>query len=162
MDTSIENAIRENLEYCGNTGQLIWKNNMGRNLVKGKVAGSKNTKGYFYVKVARRTILLHRIVWYLHYGKWPVNEIDHIDGDKHNNKIQNLRDVTRRINQGNQKTHRAGRLVGTTFLKTCPDNPWQAQIELNRKSIYLGCFQTEEEAHAAYVKAYEEWARRGV
>lgn len=75
--------------------------------------------------------------------------VDHIDGNKLNNQRANLRVVTQRKNTQNQKRHRAGSLVGTTFRKR--DKVWQVTIRIDGKKNYIGTFSTELEAHEAYI-----------
>lgn len=95
----------------------------------------------------------HRIIWFLEKDEW-VNEIDHIDGNKLNNRIENLRSVTVRQNQQNQKRHRAGKLLGSSFDKT--KNLWRSQIHVDGVQISLGNFGSERLAHEAYVKKLNE------
>lgn len=79
--------------------------------------------------------------------------IDHIDGNKANNKMQNLRRTTIRGNGQNRKEHRLGHLVGTTFRPK--ENKWNAQIMYNNSKIHLGRFDTEIDAHKAYMSALD-------
>lgn len=82
--------------------------------------------------------------------------IDHIDGNKLNNTIENLRGVNHsRANQQNRKKHREGKLIGTCFYK----NGWISQITVETKNVYLGRFKTEREAHERYAI---ELQRRGL
>ena len=81
-------------------------------------------------------------------------EIDHINGDRIDNRIENLRLVTRRENQQNQKIHRAGRLAGTYYNKIYHNDKiyhyWLSQIKIDSKQIHVGYYKTEQEAHEAY------------
>lgn len=79
------------------------------------------------------------------------NQIDHADGDGLNNQRSNLKIKTHRQNQQNRLIHRNGHLPGTTFRKE--RNKWQATITINYKTIFLGYYLTELEAHQAYLKA---------
>jgi hypothetical protein len=90
----------------------------------------------------------HRLAWYLHYGSLPNNSIDHIDGNRSNNKIDNLRDVTNQQNQWNRTTAK-----GYVWRKFA--NKFHARIRLNGRQIHLGYFHTEQEARNAYLKAKE-------
>jgi hypothetical protein len=106
--------------------------------------------GYCQVFFNGRNIGYHNIVWILSTGEdIPQGlEIDHINGNKIDSRIENLRIVTKRGNQQNQKRHRAGRLVGTTYCKE--HNYWQSQIVIDKTHIGLGYYKTEQEAHRAY------------
>jgi hypothetical protein len=94
-------------------------------------------------------IMIHRIIWLLWTGSWPKHQIDHIDGNRKNNRILNLREATKAQNQGNRKVTRNG-LKGVT--RTRCGKPFQASIWLNGKNTYLGRFDTERAAHEAYMR----------
>ena len=80
---------------------LLWKNTCGTRAIKNTQAGSISKEGYIKIKLKGKSYLAHRLIWLMFYGEWPKNEIDHIDGNRLNNSISNLRDVTRSINQKN-------------------------------------------------------------
>lgn len=124
-----------------------------------KVVYATNTDGYFYTTIKRRPFLIHRILWAFYYGEVPADRvIDHINGDRKDNRIENLRLVTVRENMHNTKFHRNGGLIGTTYDKHV--KKWNAQITIKRENRNLGYFLTAEEAHAAYMKAYNELGAR--
>jgi hypothetical protein len=132
------------LSYDPKTGVLIWKKS-------GKEAGCYHKgKGYRVVSVNNRQYKAHRLAWLLHYGRWPNPYIDHINGVRDDNRIANLRETTTRGNGMNRKEHRAGKLPGTDRADGAR---WKARIEINGKSKYLGCFNSESEAHKAYLSA---------
>ena len=115
------------------------------------VDNKKNqTDGYCQVCFNGRLVYYHVIVWILSTGKdIPQGyELDHINGNKIDNRIENLRIVTKRGNQQNRKTHRAGRLAGTYYNKIY--HYWRSQIAIDKTRIGLGCYKTEQEAHKAY------------
>jgi uncharacterized membrane protein len=94
----------------------------------------------------------HRICWFHTYGVWPTHDIDHINGDKSDNRISNLRDVPKSINIQNEKRARknnASGLMGVVFRKD--RNKWTATVRVNGKPKRLGSFSTPEEAHQAYL-----------
>ena len=111
---------------------------------------SNDGHGYCQVMLNGRMILYHVIIWILSTGEdIPQGmEIDHINGNKLDNRIENLRVVSHRINTQNKKVHRDGNLVGSGFDKR--DKRYRPKIQINSKDIYLGCFNTEQEAHKAY------------
>jgi hypothetical protein len=119
---------------------------------KWKVVENKSNDGNGYCRVGfnGRMVLYHVIVWILSTGKdIPQGmEIDHINGNKTDNRIENLRIVTKRENQQNRKKHRAGRLVGATYCKE--RNDWRSHIVIDKNKIFLGCYKTEQEANEAY------------
>jgi hypothetical protein len=91
----------------------------------------------------------HQLAYYIKYGK-VVDCIDHIDGDRSNNRIVNLREVTKQQNLFNNHIAK-----GYSFNKRA--NKYKSQIYLNRKNIYLGLFNTEEEARNSYLDAKEKY-----
>lgn len=138
--------------YYPELGVLVWKDHWdkaARTRYTGKVAGAKDAKGYRSVTVGDKKFKIHRIIWFLERGDWP-EEIDHIDGDKLNNCIGNLRSANRRVNNSNRVTHRAGRLVGAYFHAKA--QKWCAQITINGKNRYLGLHESELAAHDRYLK----------
>lgn len=139
--------------YNREFGTLTWKNHWYRptlTKVLGKIAGVTDSSGYRVVRLKRKGLKIHRLIWFLEYGTWP-KMIDHIDGNKSNNVIQNLRASDNRRNQQNRKRHRLGKLVGASFCNT--RKKWQSVVQFSGKSKHLGIFSSELEAHRAYVKA---------
>ena len=136
-------VLKSLLEY--KEGVFYNKINRSPNAKKGSIAGSSTEYGYSDISVLGKRYKLHRLVWFWHKGKWPINIIDHIDGDRRNNRIENLRDVTASQNAINKKVGR-----GTTKHGK---NGWRARIQFNKQTICLGTFPTEEDAHQAYLEA---------
>ena len=122
---------------------------------KWKVVDNKknHTEGYCRVNFNGRMVAYHVIVRILSTGEDITQgmEIDHINGDKLDNRIENLRVVSHRRNTQNQMVHRNGQLVGCYFNKS--KGEYQAQIKISGKRIYLGYYKTEQEAHKAYTIA---------
>lgn len=110
---------------------------------------------YIYIFINFNSYPVHRLVWFLENGKWPENIIDHINGNKRDNRIENLRDSTARQNSQNRKEHRNGRLVGATTSR----NKWRSSATINGKTVVFGFFKTELEAHNKYK---EELTKRGI
>ena len=118
----------------------------------GEVAGRKTKRGYVEVHVGRAKYSAHRIAWLFFHGTAPDGDIDHINGVRSDNRICNLRCVSRRVNLENQ--HRPHRGSTTGFLGvSLSGNRFQAKICSNYKYIYLGTYLTAEEAHLAYLEA---------
>jgi hypothetical protein len=104
------------------------------------------------ISVDRHKILVHRLAWMYVYGKWPRNDIDHINGNPLDNRIENLRDVTELGNNQNLRRPKKGNISG--FLGVAPNHSrWLAKITVSGKQIYLGTYNTPEEAHQAYLAA---------
>jgi hypothetical protein len=143
--------LKQLLDYDQNTGVFTWKvKRRGTNGI-GSVAGKIKPRGYRIIGISGQDYLAHRLAWLYMTGNWPEQSIDHINGHRADNRIDNLRDVSHRDNQCNRHTHRNGRLVGASYHK--PSQKWVAQIYINGRLIYLGNFPTEEAAHQAYLTA---------
>ena len=138
----IRNGNLERIDYRYKNGKWTVFNNK-----------KNHNEGYCTVKFNGTDILYHVIIWILSTGKDIPHgmEIDHINGNKIDNRIENLRLVTRRQNQQNRKTHRAGQLVGCYFHKS--SGKYQAQIGIGEKRVWLGRYKTEQEGHEAYTIA---------
>jgi len=138
------------IEYNKNNGLLKWKDITGRGK-KNQEPGSIHKNGYKRLTVLGRTLLHHRVVWALYYNEQPPKIIDHIDGDKTNNKILNLRSGIGSLNQQNQtKPHsrnNTSKYIGVSLFK----GRWRAKIYHNKRYYFLGYFTSEIEARNAYI-----------
>jgi hypothetical protein len=155
----IPEDIGDFIAYDPDTGVLTWRVNMTSSARAGDVAGHLVTDGYLQFGFRRRWYLAHRVAWFLAKGEQPPARIDHKDLDQTNNRIDNLRPATPTQNNANWRS-RTGKPKGVTVL---PSGRFMAQVKCKGKNHYLGCFDTVEEAAAAYaVKAQElfgEYAR---
>src|SRR5574344_1544156 len=117
--------------YHSGKGWVIVKNN------------SNSGHGYCRVRLNSMMVCYHTIVWILTTGEDIPEDmvIDHINGNKLDNRIENLRLVNQRVNTQNKKAHRQGKLVGCYFDK-CRDR-YKAQVQIGKKAIYLGRYATE-------------------
>lgn len=152
--TVTKDPKKEELEklfrYDPDTGQLFWKVSAGK-AKKGSVAGSLDKKhGYIRVRFSGKNYQAHRIVWILNNGDIPEGMyIDHIDHNKENNRLQNLRLVTGYTNQKNRslgKNNRSG-VLGVHYRKE--RNKWQATINYDHNTVFLGNFDDWFEAVCA-------------
>ena len=120
----------------------------------GKIAGVVSSFGYLKIKFDSREIMAHRLAWLYVNGRWPTDQIDHMDGDKLNNRMANLRDVVQTLNMQNQRVAHKGSatgLLGTYWHKR--QNTFYAQIRVDKKLLTLGYFTLAEDAHEAYLSA---------
>lgn len=142
---------REHLVFLPDIGRFQWKNATKRGRSKDGIAGfAINGGDYRVIHLLGHRHMEHRLVWLFAHGAWPVGDIDHINGNGQDNRPVNLRDVPRKTNSENQRLGRNGRLMGTTQL---PTGRWAAFIGHNYKNFNLGHFDTEAEAHQAYLQA---------
>lgn len=90
-------------EYDDSKGVLIWKT-WNRRIPKGVEAGSVKSNGYSQIRINGKIYLTHRLIWKIHYKTDPLLEVDHIDHDKLNNRISNLRELSHKDNCLNRRT----------------------------------------------------------
>jgi len=147
---SIE-KLKELLSYDPDTGLFIWKISKGKGYA-GNVAGNQNSLGYLETSIGGTHYLLHRLAWFYVYEKWPDQDIDHINGIKSDNRISNLRDVSKSVNRQNLKKPVAGNSSGMLGVMAI-GNKFRAQIGIDGKPTYLGHFNTPDEAHQVYLEA---------
>lgn len=145
--------VIELLEYVPSTGEFKWlRNGRGKYMRQGAPAGRVSKDGYLVTTVDGHLCMAHRLAWLVATGAWPTGEIDHIDGDKLNNRISNLRDVSRQVNQQNARRVRADSKVGVQGVAMCRGRP-TANVWVDGKRRYIGTFKTVEQAHQAYIAA---------
>lgn len=142
--TWLERPI-EHFETC--RARATWNSNRAW----GKV-GSKNNNGYYSTFINNEPYLLHRLIWKWWYGTEPLI-IDHIDRDKTNNRIVNLRSVTRHQNchNRNMNNNNTSGYAGIDHIR----GRWRARTQLNKETIHIGLYDTLNEAIAA-IKEFKE------
>lgn len=116
--------------------------------------GWPDKAGYLYLMIDTKTYSAHRLAWLYMTGEWPRNDIDHINGNRADNRFCNLRDVPKNFNMQNERRARnnnAFGLMGVQFRKD--RGKYVAVLRIDGKSRRFGAFDTPEEAHAAYVEA---------
>ena len=144
--------LREILHYDEETGIFTWKIIVGYRTHVGDVAGSKTRQGYIRIGLMGNLYRAHRLAWLYVFGKDPVNQIDHINLNKSDNRIANIREVTNQQNAQNQyeaqKNNKSSGLRGVSLRNR--DGKWRAQIKINGTLKHLGYFDTKEDAHSEY------------
>lgn len=142
--------LREIFEYNPDDGFVRWK--QGRsNMIAGSRVGSINKYGYLHVTINSKSYKLSRVIWILMFGSIPENYyIDHINGNKSDNRLSNLRLATNNQNQQNRPAPKnsSSHYRGVTWHKQM--KKWMARICHNNKRETLGFFETAEAAYAAY------------
>ena len=139
-------------------GILRWKYSVGRRIRAGGVAGYITSKGYLQVQLHYRVHRVHRVIWAMRHGAWPQCQIDHIDENKSNNSIGNLRQCTNGENQQNITKARRGSRSGVRGVCWITrDKKWRAHIVINGERKHLGAFDSLLDAVAARRRAEREY-----
>lgn len=147
MSEITQDAVRAILDYDPATGVFVRRST-------GQLTGYRNSRGYVIIGIGQKTFKAHRLAWLHVYGRMPA-EIDHADGDKANNRIDNLREADGTMNNANkpkQRNNRSG-FKGVHFSQA--SGKWHAMIKKGRRARFLGAFESPADAHAAYVAAAE-------
>jgi hypothetical protein len=147
--------FQERLEYNAETGEFTWLGDFNAKRVGRRAGTTVGVKGYRTITIKKRRFYEHRIAWYMMTGEDPTSfEIDHINGDKTDNRFCNLRLATSQTNKANCKLT-ASNSSGFKGVHA-RGSRWIAGITHNRKMIHIGMFKTAEEAARAYdAKAVE-------
>lgn len=145
------------LDYNSETGIFTWKKRMSSKAMPGDKAGCVKSTGYMMVRINGHYYYLHRLAWFYHYQEWPTQQIDHIDQNKQNNAISNLRNVDQYTNMSNRPTMQNNNsgVTGVCYCNTT--SKWKAYINRNGKRVNLGTFLDRDFA----IKARKE-AEQGV
>lgn len=139
--------LLERLAYDEESGVFTWKVRRGRKAYPGAVAGSLESLGYRQIGTSGRLYMAHRLAWFYVHKSWPEREIDHINGNRDDNRICNLREASRGENTRNS----AIRKDSTTGVKgvSLHRGRYIARIRINGKRIHIGCFSCLSDAEAA-------------
>lgn len=136
------------LKYCPQTGKFTRLKILNNKQSIGEIVGSLDAKGYTIIRFNKKQYKAHRLAWLHMTGEWPSGEIDHINGIRSDNRILNLRDVSKSVNQQNRRSVRGYSKDGSM---------WKAQIKSGGNRYHLGNYVTEQEASAAYISAKEKY-----
>lgn len=164
------NILNELFDYDAGTGILyhrkrgvhLFSNTVSRTQEtnskwwNGRFAGKRACKsdcrnGYMRVSIFGTEYQAHRVIWAMMKGAWPKDVIDHVDGDKENNRTTNLREATTSQNNMNRKGSGKSKYKGVSWRKS--QEKWIASIKCNNKQHFLGLFDDEKEAAKAYDSA---------
>jgi len=139
-----QSELKEILDYNPNSGRFTWKETINNRSIKGSVAGYEKCASYMAIGFHGKSYLAHRLAWLYVNGKMPKEQIDHINHDRTDNRICNLRCVDRSTNQKNKsigKNNKSG-FMGVSwdlYMKK-----WKVGIKVNKKSIHLGYFEDKQ------------------
>jgi hypothetical protein len=151
--------VKDFFSYEKSTGKLFWKVKRSHNALIGEEAGCVEKRhGYRVIRVLNHRYKAHRIVWLYVYGKWPSGIIDHINRNKTDNRVENLRDTTTQINNLNKGLSKASKTGIKNITWHTRDNRYRAAFTINGKQKHLGYFKSIEEAMSA-VQSFDRNAK---
>lgn len=140
--------------YDKNTGKFFWKINVSNKMRIGDEAGSERNTRYLAIRYKGKSYQSHNLAWLITYKVWPKNEIDHKNGNSHDNRIVNLRDITHTENLQNTKNPHANNITSKYLGVSLDHGKWLARIRIgNGKRVNLGWFNTSKEASKCYFDA---------
>ena len=147
-----QTRLKEVLDYNPETG-VFTRRLKQSGVSQGKTSGSLTNEGYMVTSIDSKLYKCHRLAWLYMTGLWPIGQIDHKNGNRSDNRFDNLRDVAKQQNTENQrKAQRSNK--STSVLGTWKNGSgFAARISHNNAKVYLGTFATIEEARAAYIAA---------
>ena len=147
-----QQELMEVLFYDQNTGEFTWLICRCNSMPIGARAGCRLPTGYIKLSVGNRQYLAHRLAWLYVHGKWPEQCIDHINGDRSDNRIANLRDISPSANQHNRRCT-AGRELPLGVHWSKAHKKFVAQIQIPGGRRLRFSFDDAESASAAYQEA---------
>jgi hypothetical protein len=159
-----QSELKEVLSYDKETGLFTWIKKLGVRTIIGDVISAINNSGYIHVQINKKKYLGHRLVWLYEFGEFPIEFIDHVDGNRANNRLSNLREASNSQNMMNRKVNTNSKLKtkGVCFHKKL--NKFQVACQKNGKRIFLGTFDNLVDAKNAYIsfamKAHGEFYRQ--
>jgi hypothetical protein len=148
----------EVLDIDAEKGILRWRENRCRTAKKDGIAGSMTKSGYYYIVIDSKGYMAHRLIWLYVHGKFPSKHIDHINGIRHDNRLQNLREANDLENSHNIKGKRVDNTSGALGVSWHKRSlKWVAQIQVKGKGMFLGYFSDIELAKNAYLVAKRKY-----
>lgn len=155
--------LRDHFEYDPETGRFkrLWPVVIGRGGVRhlaGTLTGALHKDGYIYVGINKRLYVEHRLAWLWMTGSWPKAEVDHIDGNRSNNRWDNLREATVQQNRMNTTGQRSRKNpYPGVYEHVHSKGKHCAQIKFNGEVLYLGMFDTPEDAYEVRKEAERKY-----
>lgn len=170
MDTSEKLAWTPSVEdvralffYDFNTGHLTRRSCLPNSKSKnehliGKSCTCSDGKGYLITSIRKKLYRVHRLVWFYVHGVWPINDIDHVNGNRSDNRIENLREATRGANGQNRTVRNRNNTSGHPGVYwDKAKGKWCAEIKIKRKKISLGVHTSKESAIAARMEGKRKY-----
>lgn len=158
MKKLTQSRLKEYLRYESESGLFFWNVDKGINALEGKRAGTIRPNGYIQIWFDGKGYLAHRLAWLYVHGEFPPAQIDHINGQKSDNRLANLRSASGSQNQANVAKNNRNKCGFKGVYLHKASGLYQARISvpMKGKQRSLGYFKSPELAHQAYVRAASE------
>lgn len=155
--------LRSIIDYDSNSGEMRWKIKRTHSFIGQKVGIIRKYDGYLQTRIDRKMYLVHRLVWFYVYGRWPRKFVDHKNRNPIDNRINNLRECNHSQNGFNRPAQSNNKLGLKGVHKVFWSGgvvKYKAQVYITKnnikQTIYLGCFNSPKIAHRAYKKKARE------
>lgn len=148
--------IKNVLSYNPDTGVFIWKERFGKRGIPGRKAGTIDFNGYVVITINGKRHKGHRLAWLVMTGAWPEVAVDHINGDRSDNRFANLRDANWSQNQHNRRLQSNNKSGYQGVAWDANARKWRAGIRAAGRGFNLGNYDSKEDAHLAYLRAKSE------
>ncbi len=147
--TITHTRLKELLTYNPSTGKFFWNTGRNNQITSGSEAGTVHRTGYVNIIIDRKIYQAHRLAWFFINGYFPEYDIDHLNGDRQDNRFLNLRHVSTKCNMQNQikSSRNTSGFPGVTWGKK--EGKWRGQVGVNGKNISLGFYTSALEAALA-------------
>ena len=153
-------SIKEHLDYNPSNGLFTWLTDR-KKVKSGDIAGTYDKDGYLIITFNRKIYKAHRLAWFYVNGFFPQKTIDHINRNRSDNRIENLREAThlqQMKNISNSITNKSG-FPGVFWSKSA--KKWQAQFSFNKRRYHVGLFDDALEASMKRIEMKESMSRQG-
>ena len=152
-----QKELKELLHYNPETGLFTRKVSLSNRVKIGDIAGSINSSGYIAIRVRGNPLSAHRLAWLYVHGVWPENEIDHINQNRADNRLINLREVTGKENHKNMSLYKANTsgVCGVNWNRKY--SKWHSRINVDGKSVWLGQYDDKFEAICSRMSAKNKY-----
>jgi hypothetical protein len=142
--------LRELLQYNPDTGIFTWIKPSSNRIKVGSVASCKDAYGYIVIRIDSKLYKAHRLAWLYCFNEFPEMSLDHVNGKKDDNRLDNLRECSSQDNNRNKsrQSNNSSGHVGVSYY--APYSKYRAGITINKSTLHIGYFDTVEEASLAY------------